>query len=147
MLNIWRWKYAQKYANLNVPEHMFSSILHNPNNSLSIIIQIYMKYYLYNIFYIIFLNKKVVRFLYNLKTYVVCKISISASYIPFIQCIKTFGRSMQFYFFSSSLYMYFDNRIPPLHYIFGNISLKNSIIFRLKIVFKVIVIWVITNCV
>lgn len=39
------------------------------------------------------------RFLYNSKTYVVCKISISASYIPFIQCIKTFGRSMLFYFF------------------------------------------------
>lgn len=38
-------------------------------------------------------------FLYNLKTWVVCKISISTSYIPFIQCIKPFGRSMHFYFF------------------------------------------------
>lgn len=77
-----------------------------------------------------------VRFLYNLKTYVVCKISISAPYIPFLQCIKTFGRSMQFYFFSSSLYMYFDNRIPPLHYIFGNISLKKFHYFSAEFFFQ-----------
>lgn len=60
---------------------------------------------------------------------------------------KTFREEYAVLFFSSSLYMYFDNRKSPLHYIFGNISLKNSIIFRLKIVFKVIVIWVIINCV
>lgn len=49
---------------------------------------------------------------------------------------KTFREEYAFLFFSSSLYMYFDYLIPPLHYILGNISLKNSIIFRLKMFSK-----------
>lgn len=36
-------------------------------------------------------------FLYNLKTWVVCKISISTSYIPFIQCIKPFREEYAFF--------------------------------------------------